>query len=114
VILSPACALPAFTHGSSRDLLTAGAYTCIYNALGYPAGVVPVTRVREEEQIGRKGSKDMIEKVALSVEEESAGLPIGVQVAARPWREHIALATMHAIEESAKGRAEFPHTPLVL
>lgn len=28
----------------------------------------------------------------------SAGLPVGVQVAARPWREHVALAAMQAIE----------------
>jgi Asp-tRNA(Asn)/Glu-tRNA(Gln) amidotransferase A subunit family amidase len=35
VILCPACALPAFTHGSSRDLLTAGGIAlCItYSAI---------------------------------------------------------------------------------
>jgi fatty acid amide hydrolase len=112
VILSPACPLPAYTHGSSSTLLTAGAYALIYNALGFPAGVVPVTRVRADEQVGRKPSKDMVEKAALAVEEKSVGLPIGVQVAARPWREHIALATMHAIEQMARGLADFPVTPV--
>jgi fatty acid amide hydrolase len=29
----------------------------------------------------------------------SAGLPVGVQVAARPWREDIVLALMAALEE---------------
>jgi fatty acid amide hydrolase len=112
VILAPVCALPAYTHGSSRELLTAGAYACLYNALGYPAGVVPVTRVREDEQVGRGGSGDMVEKVALQVEQGSAGLPIGVQVVARPWREHVALAAMYAIEQAAKPRADAPRTPI--
>ena len=32
--------------------------------------------------------------------EEAAGLPIGVQVAARPWREDLVLAVMGGIESS--------------
>ena len=31
-------------------------------------------------------------------QEDVAGLPVGVQVVARPWREHVALAAMAAIE----------------
>src|SRR5207248_628931 len=89
VILSPVCALPAFTHGSSGDLGTAGAYTTLYNVLGYPAGVVPVTRVRPDEETGWGASRDRVEQAAAKVQAGSAGLPIGVQVAARPWREHV-------------------------
>jgi fatty acid amide hydrolase len=111
-ILCPVCPLPAFTHGRSRELLTAGAYACLYNTLGYPAGVVPVTRVHDGEQVGRGASRDMVERAALEVEQNSAGLPIGVQVVARPWREHVALAAMQAIEQAARTRADFPHTPL--
>ncbi|MFN8474778.1 MAG: amidase family protein [Anaerolineae bacterium] len=114
VILCPPCSLPAFTHGASKDVITAGAYACLYNVLGYPAGVVPVTRVREAEQIGRPVSKDKVEQAARVVEENSAGLPVGVQVVARPWREHVALAVMHAIEQMAASRPDFPHTPLAL
>jgi fatty acid amide hydrolase len=98
VIISPACALPAFTHGASADLGVAGAYTIIYNVLGYPAGVAPFTRVRPDEAVGRSPSRDRVEQAAFKVEQGSAGLPIGVQVAARPWREHVALAAMAALE----------------
>ena len=107
VILCPACPLPAFTHGASNDLATAGAYSILYNILGYPAGVVPFTRVGAEEQVGRKPSKDMVEKTALKVEQNSAGLPIGVQVVARPWREHTALAVMSALEAGAREHEDF-------
>ncbi|MFN8483044.1 MAG: amidase family protein [Anaerolineae bacterium] len=114
VILCPPCSLPAFTHGASKDVITAGAYACLYNVLGYPAGVVPVTRVREGEDVGRPVSKDKVEAAARGVEENSAGLPVGVQVVARPWREHVALAAMRAIEQVAAPRPDFPRTPLAL
>ncbi len=112
IILSPACPLPAFTHGSSNELGTAGAYTILYNVLGYPAGVVPFTRVRQNEQVGRSASKDRMENAAYHVEQNSAGLPVGVQVAARPWREHTALAVMAAIEKQALQQDDFPSTPV--
>jgi fatty acid amide hydrolase len=111
VIIAPACAVPAFPHGASKDLLTAGGYEVLYNLLGYPAGVVPVTRVRSEEESSRKRSGDRVERAARAAEQGSAGLPIGVQVVARPWREHVALAAMRAIEEDARKRDDFPANP---
>jgi fatty acid amide hydrolase len=112
VLLGPACALPALPHGESRHIATAGAYALMYNVLGYPAGVVPVTRVGANEQIGRKRSRDGMERSALRTETESVGLPVGVQVIARPWREHVAFAVMLAIESAVKKRADFPRTPV--
>jgi fatty acid amide hydrolase len=111
LILCPACALPAFRHGSSRELMVAGGYTILYNLLGYPAGVVPFTRVREGEEIGRTPARDMIEQAAYDAERGSAGLPIGVQLVARPWREHVALAAMQAIEAAACSRTDYPTLP---
>lgn len=107
IILCPPCALPALTHGASTDLITVGAYACLYNLLGYPAGVVPVSKVRVDEQVGRSASSDMINKAALKVEQGSAGLPVGVQLVARPWREHVALAAMQAIEQEVGNRMSF-------
>ncbi len=107
LILCPACALPAFTHGSARDLILAGGYTALYNVLGYPTGIVPVTRVRSDEEVGRSPSRDMVEQAARKVELGSAGLPVGVQVVARPWREHVALAAMRAIEEVVCTRSDY-------
>lgn len=108
VILCPGCALPALTHGASRDVLTTGGYTILYNVLGYPAGIVPFTRVRSDEEVGRAPSRDTVEKTARKVEMSSAGLPVGVQVVARPWREHVALAAMRAIEETASTHEDYP------
>ncbi|MEY2952704.1 MAG: hypothetical protein RLZZ401_791 [Pseudomonadota bacterium] len=107
IILCPPCALPAFTHGASTDLLTAGAYAALYNLLGYPAGVVPVTRVRADETPGLPESGDRIRQLARQVATGSAGLPLGVQVVARPWCEHEALAVMQVIETAVLKTTDF-------
>lgn len=111
IIICPACAVPAIPHGASKDLMTAGGYEVLYNLLGYPAGLVPVTRVRANEESPRRRSRDRVEQAARHAEQGSTGLPIGVQVVARPWREHVALAAMRAIEEDARKRDDFPASP---
>ncbi|MCS6847640.1 MAG: amidase family protein [Anaerolineae bacterium] len=112
LVLSPACFSPAWPHGASRELITGGAYCIVYNLLGYPAGVVPVTRVRREEAIARPLSPDIVDMAARRVDIGSAGLPVGVQMAARPWQEHVALAAMKVIQDEARRRAGYPATPV--
>jgi fatty acid amide hydrolase len=97
-IVCPATALPAFRHGAAEELVLAGAYGCLYNVLGWPAGVVPVTSVRPDEESDRPVSKDRMDRAARDTERGSTGLPVGVQVAARPWREDLVLGVMSAIE----------------
>jgi len=89
-ILSPVSASPALPHGTStQDGNFRGfSYTMTYNVTGWPAAIV------------RCG--------------ESEGLPIGVQIAARPWREDIALAIAVRLEEifggwKAAPAPEVPH-----
>ena len=108
VIVCPAFSLPALRHGASKDLVTAGAYAILYNVLGYPTGVVPVTRVRAGEETLRKRSLDRLEGVAQATERGSAGLPVGVQVVARPWQEHSAFAAMRAIESAMRANLDYP------
>lgn len=49
----------------------------------------------------------MINKVALKVEQGSSGPPVGMQVVARHWREHVAAAAMQVTELEVAKRAEF-------
>ncbi|HEX6796684.1 MAG TPA: amidase family protein [Ktedonobacterales bacterium] len=113
LVVCPAHALPALPHGASKNLITAGAYAIVVNVLGYPAGIVPVTRVRQGEESDRKGSADVVLRAARAAERGTAGLPVGVQVLARPWREHVALAAMRAIEASALASGEHPGMPTI-
>jgi amidase len=78
VIVCPVCSFPGMVHGSTYDRLEAFSYTMTYNLTGWPAAVV------------RAGSS-------------RAGLPIGVQIVARPWREDVALAVAAKIERALGG-----------
>jgi len=107
-ILCPAYALPPLRHGATEMMPMPGAYVPLANVTGFPAGVVPVTRVRAGEESDRPPGRDLIDKVARETERGSAGLPIAVQVIARPWRDHVALAAMARIEAAASKLPEYP------
>jgi Asp-tRNA(Asn)/Glu-tRNA(Gln) amidotransferase A subunit family amidase len=82
VFISPVCSIPAFRHGERSWVINGKAveyfdvmsYTQWFNVLGNPCVVVPVGQ-------------------------SSEGLPVGVQVVARPWQEHIALGVARHIEQ---------------
>jgi len=110
-VVCPAYATPALPHGMSKNFTLASSTAITFNAFQLPAGVVPVTRVRPDETT-RDASSDLVERHAAKVDAESAGLPVGVQVAAPPWREDVTLAVMMAIEAGVRGDADFPRTPV--
>jgi fatty acid amide hydrolase len=111
VLICPPYALPAPRHGDTLYLFTAASYAILFNLMGMPAGVVPATRVRPGEESDRRTSLDIVTRTARAAERSSAGLPIGVQVAARHWREDVALAVMAALEEHFRTRTDFPAYP---
>jgi Asp-tRNA(Asn)/Glu-tRNA(Gln) amidotransferase A subunit family amidase len=86
VLICPVCAVPAFRHGegswSARatgvSYLSAMRYSQWFNLTGNPGVVVPVGRSAE-------------------------GLPIGVQVVARPYEDEVALAVSRQIEQVRGG-----------
>jgi fatty acid amide hydrolase len=110
-IICPPTSLPAPLHGSTTTLLNFDSYSRLYNLLGMPAGVVAAGCVRSGEESSRTPSKDRMERTAAEVEKKSAGLPVGVQVAARHWREDIVLAVMSALENHFRTQADYPGQP---
>jgi fatty acid amide hydrolase len=111
IVLCPAYALPAVRHGATVMMPMPGSYVPLANVTGFPAGVVPVTRVRTGEESDRPASRDLVDRVARETERGSTGLPIAVQVIARPWRDHVALAAMAAIEAAARKEPDYPARP---
>ncbi len=110
-ILCPALPLPAVRHGDVGNLADFFGSMLLFNALGMPAGVAPITRVRPGEESDRPTSKDKADQTACAVEQGSAGLPVAVQVAARHWREDIVLAVMAALEGRFCHQPEYPSFP---
>src|SRR5207253_4456198 len=83
VLLCPVASIPAFRHGERAweidgkrvEYLDAWGYCEWFNLLGMPAAVVPMGH-------------------------SSEGLPIGVQIIARPWQEEITLEISQALERA--------------
>ena len=81
ILLCPTAAIPAFRHGerswqiegTTVKYLDAWSYTEWFNLLGNPAVTVPVGQSTE-------------------------GLPIGVQLAAKPWQEELLLSIAQELE----------------
>ncbi|HTQ48334.1 MAG TPA: amidase family protein, partial [Polyangiaceae bacterium] len=111
VLLCPPFATPAMLHGGSKNFTLASSYSILFNATQMPAGVVPVTRVREEET-ERARDADLLERQAGRVDARSTGLPVGVQIAGRPWRDNEVVAAMLAVESEVSRDEGFPRTPL--
>ncbi len=100
-LLAPPFGLPALPHGTDVYIAPAMSYAALFNLLGYPAGVVPTTHIGRGEESDRRLGVDAVELMARRIEHGSAGLPVGVQVAARPFREDVALAVMAVLEAHA-------------
>lgn len=110
-LICPSYVTPAAPQGMSHDFTIGFLDLARYNILDLPAGVVPITRVRPDE-IHRSGVRDRVEKRAATIEAESTGLPVGIQVVGRPYREDQLLSLMRLLEARAREGDGFPVTPL--
>ena len=110
-LICPPYALPALKHGAFSDLATAGSYAMLMNLLGFPAGVVAAGRVRKGEETDRRATRDPTDRAAISVEKGSSGMPVGVQVAARWWREDVVLAVMGTLQNHFRSQPDYPSQP---
>uniref|UniRef100_A0A8C1QJ93 Fatty-acid amide hydrolase 1 n=1 Tax=Cyprinus carpio TaxID=7962 RepID=A0A8C1QJ93_CYPCA len=78
-------------------------YTSLYNLLNFPAGVVPVSAVTEEDEAqlsqytGVHG--DMWDKLFVKAVKGGVGLPVTVQCVSLPWQDEMCLRFMREVEQ---------------
>ncbi|XP_062478998.1 fatty-acid amide hydrolase 1-like [Pezoporus occidentalis] len=93
---------PALGIGYPPKLSVAVSYTMLYNALDFPAGVVPVTMVTDEDEEELKGYqgyfRDWWDRTMAKAFRGSVGLPVSVQCVALPWQEELCLRFMKEVE----------------
>jgi len=110
LLLTPVNGLPAYRRGQSGHLFVSCSYTFLFNVLHLPAGVVPMTLVRDDEQYYEdidKLNNDMAIPLAKDVCRQSAGLPIGIQLVGWPNDDERVLGVMKELE-SAIGKVQSP------
>jgi fatty acid amide hydrolase len=113
VLLCPPYGLPAPLIGANRNgaATLAASHSALFNVIGLPAGVVSIGRVREGEESDRDPGRDQVELDAVESERNSAGLPIGVQVVGRHWREDHVLSAMKILQTLFEDTPDFPRLP---
>jgi fatty acid amide hydrolase len=67
--------------------------------------------VRPGEESDRSCGLDVVQRAAGRAEKGSAGLPVGVQVAAWHWCDDVALAVMAALEDHFRAQPDYPVDP---
>ncbi|NXL99419.1 FAAH1 hydrolase, partial [Tyrannus savana] len=93
---------PALHIGYPGKLSVAVSYTMLYNALDFPAGVVPVTTVTDEDEDELKDYKgyyrDWWDRTLAKAFGGNVGMPVAVQCVALPWQEELCLRFMKEVE----------------
>ncbi|CAH8616274.1 unnamed protein product [Dicrocoelium dendriticum] len=79
-------------------------FTALYNLLGCPAGTVKAGRIeREDIHAAKDGVKpDRLIRQSLMFAQQldaSEGLPVNIQVVAKPWDDELALGLLHVLEQ---------------
>jgi fatty acid amide hydrolase len=109
-LLCPPMPTPAIPHGLNARIGLSNHYCLLFNLLGMPAGVTAAGRVRAGEESDR-ASRELSSRMLAVAERRSAGLPVGVQVAARWWREDVVVAILRALEKHFRHHPDYPSAP---
>ena len=76
--------------------------------LGFPCGVLPITRVRNEEQFFKDHYNDSWTKQLAISAEDSENMPIGLQVIGYACEDEKVLGIMQMIESELRFKVEVP------
>jgi len=100
VLIDPGFIHPAAPHG--KPVTGGNLFLGLWAAFNAASGVVPVTQVQEDEQSFVDSYKDYITLGVNRAYTNGKGLPVGVQITAKPYRDELCLAGMKVIETALK------------
>ncbi|RUS82420.1 hypothetical protein EGW08_009808 [Elysia chlorotica] len=109
-VICPVFPSPAPTRDLVGMVSPAGIYCWLFNAVNYPAGVVPVTQVTKEDLDKTFDPKhfqprNVYEKLLLKSTKGSEGHSIGVQCVALPYKEELCLRVMRDLTQALGKRS---------
>eukprot|EP00127_Corallochytrium_limacisporum_P004972 Clim_evm46s195 gene=Clim_evmTU46s195 len=101
-LLVPGVPCQVYNIGSTAKLSPSMSYTMTFNILAWAAGSVPITTVRDDEQVYEDPDhNDSITLAAKANARDSAGMPVGVQIAAPPYQDELVLRVMKDLRDQS-------------
>ncbi|KAI2663217.1 Fatty-acid amide hydrolase 1 [Labeo rohita] len=105
---------PAYNFRYCGKLGSVLSNTGLYNLLNFPAGVVPVSTVTEEDEAQLSHYKgvhgDVWDKLFVKAVKGGVGLPVAVQCVSLPWQDEMCLRFMREVEQlTAKNKLARKH-----
>ncbi|XP_073708337.1 fatty-acid amide hydrolase 1-like [Garra rufa] len=105
---------PAYNFCYCGSIGSALSYTALYNLLNFPAGVVSVSTVTEEDEAQLSHYKgahgDAWDKLFVKAVKGGVGLPVAVQCVSLPWQDEMCLRFMREVEQlTAKNKLTKKH-----
>ncbi|XP_043097771.1 fatty-acid amide hydrolase 1 [Puntigrus tetrazona] len=105
---------PAYNFHYCGRLNSAITYTILYNLLNFPAGVVTVSTVTEEDEAQLHHYKgvhgDLFDRLFVKAVKGGVGLPLAVQCVSLPWQDEMCLRLMREVEQlTAESRRTRKH-----
>jgi len=101
----PHCACKASNAGDMGMMLD---YSVMWNITGFPAGILPITRVRENEQTFNDSHGDFWTRLIHNDCEDSSGMPICLQIVGYAFEDEKVLGIMKKLEKQIKYEIEMP------
>ncbi|KAF8566466.1 hypothetical protein P879_08827 [Paragonimus westermani] len=110
-LVCPVMAYPAPPKNVSSKFVTPSMfYSFLFNVLDYPAGTVPVGTVTAEhvkQAMELSKTDDMqnggrYQREILKLQKDTEGLPLAVQVVAKPFQEEMVLGIMRVIQDAQR------------
>merc|ERR1712179_613546 len=103
LVIFPASLVPATKkdYYFFQKAPTAGSPWITWNLFVFPAGILPVTKVKQEDEtklISSYPSNDLIYKYIKEGSKNSVGMPLAVQVVGRRYNEELILRLMKELE----------------
>ena len=93
----PGFPVPAIHHGNAWKCNYILMNVCVWNALHYPAGALPMSVVAPEEAHFQDNFNDIVTKSMRKEVEGSTGMPVGVQVISYPSNDEQVLYVMRQL-----------------
>ena len=102
VLLSPVFPSAVFKREDSHTMDQMFEYCGIWNLLGYPCSVFPVTKVHSYEQFFKDHYNDEWTRILQRNAKDSEGLPVGLQFIGFPNEDEKLLAVLKLVEQEMK------------